>query len=73
MKKYKHNQKWYENTHDILAATLLIGGIFFLVFICSLLECVEFMHSRNTPTTSKIKIQKINELPKIKLGALLCI
>lgn len=40
MKKYKHSQKWYENTHDILAATLLIGGIFFLVFACSLLECV---------------------------------
>ena len=40
MKNYKHSQKWYEMTHDILAATLLIGGIFFLVFICSLLECV---------------------------------
>ena len=40
MKNYKHTQKWYEKTHDILAATLLIGGIFLLVITCSLLECI---------------------------------
>lgn len=40
MKSYKRSQKWYENVHDTVAATLLIGGIFFLVFACSLLECV---------------------------------
>lgn len=40
MKNHKHTQKWYENVHDTLAATLLIGGIFFLVLACSLLECI---------------------------------
>lgn len=40
MKNYKHSQKWYEDVHDTLAAALLIGGIFLIVFVCSLLECI---------------------------------
>lgn len=40
MKKYKHSQKWYKDIHDTIAAVILIGGIFFLILVCSLLECI---------------------------------
>ena len=40
MKNYKHNQKWYEDMHNILAAVLLIGGFITFFVICGLLEAI---------------------------------